>query len=78
MLDPRHEILVAEATDQLDNAIRLLDQMGKKELSLQLHNVAVELDLYLRTDITAQQMTKYEDLDGVIDMFAYKTAKVSA
>jgi len=78
MLDPRHEILVAEATDQLDNAIRLLDQMGKKELSLQLHDVAVELDLYLRTDVTAQQMKKYEDLDGVIDMFAYKTSKVSA
>jgi len=37
MLDTKHEILVAEATDQLDNAIRLLDQMGKKDLSLQLH-----------------------------------------
>ena len=78
MTDSKHEILVAEVTDQLDNAIRLLDQMGKKDLSLQLHNVAVELDLYLRTDITAQRMTKFEDLDGVIDMFAYKNAKVSA
>ena len=78
MTDSKHEILIAEATDQLDNAIRLLDQMGKKELSLQLHNVAVELDLYLRTDITAQRMTKFEDLDGVIDMFAYKNAKASA
>lgn len=78
MKDPRHEILVKEATDQLDETIRILDQMGQKELSLQLHNVAVELDLYLRTDITAVRMTKFEDLDGCIDMFAYRNAKVNA
>ena len=78
MKDPRTEILVTEITEQLDRSIELLDKLGKKDLSLQLHNVAVELDLYLRADITAQNMTKYEDLDAVIDMFAYKTAKASA
>ena len=54
----------------LDNAIDLIDRLGKKDLSLQLHNVAVELDLYMRDDITAQSMTRYDELDNVINMFA--------
>jgi hypothetical protein len=78
MKDPRTGILVTEITEMLDNAIDLIDRLGQKELSLQLHNVAVELDLYMRADVAAQTMTKYEDLDHVINMFAYKNAKVSA
>ena len=70
--DPRTGILVTEITEMLDNAIDLIDRLGKKDLSLQLHNVAVELDLYMRDDITAQRMTKYEDLDNVINMFAVR------
>ena len=71
--DPRTGILVTEITEMLDNAIDLIDRLGKKDLSLQLHNVAVELDLYMRDDITARTMTKYEDLDNVINMFASRT-----
>ena len=68
--DPRTGILVTEITEMLDNAIDLIDRLGKKDLSLQLHNVAVELDLYMRDDITAQSMTRYDELDNVINMFA--------
>jgi len=68
--DPRTGILVTEITKMLDNAIDLIDRLGKKDLSLQLHNVAVELDLYMRDDITAQSMTRYDELDNVINMFA--------
>jgi hypothetical protein len=78
MKDPRTEILVTEVTEMLDNAIDLIDRLGQKELSLQLHNVAVELDLYMKANPDAQTMTKYEDLDNVINMFAYKNVKVSA
>jgi len=71
--DPRTGILVTEITEMLDNAIDLIDRLGKKDLSLQLHNVAVELDLYMRDDITAQSMTRYDELDNVINMFANRT-----
>ena len=71
--DPRTGILVTEITKMLDNAIDLIDRLGKKDLSLQLHNVAVELDLYMRDDITAQSMTRYDELDNVINMFASRT-----
>jgi hypothetical protein len=74
----RRNTLTGETIDTLDNAIQLLSMLGSTELADQIHDVLIKLDSYLKTDVTAQRMTKYEDLDNVINMFAHKNTKVSA